>query len=252
MKIHKVQFNDQVMTVIDRSTEKPQLKTDPPASATFWARPDVTRTMEAIGMLARRVGPCESVLEPFGGVGWHSHYIIKHCGPTVHRAFDISADCVDSIKATHPSIEARVQDAWALDESPGSYDWVHTDAQSYTFNRFATGKKWAPLLDDVFKISRRYVSLTDSAVFGLVRFQKNRDAYAKLIGMDADNWTDYFVKTAECYRERYGFGTVYVVHWAGQACCVLFDREAGADDIEIVKAVDKADVKLIETTEVPE
>jgi len=239
------------MTVVDRSTENAQLKNDPPFSATCWRRPDAMRGVTAFGLLARRVGKINSVLEPFGGCGWHSMYIQRHCEPSRHLVGDISKDCTDSVKKSFgPGVDTFTGDFQEQKFKRFEFDWVHADAQSYTFDRVLKGmKKWTNLLKMVFRASSRYVSITDSAVYGIVRFQQNRDAYARSIGMDPKKWEDYFRATSERYQEMFGFGVRHVVTWSGQACYMLMERGAETD-FEIEKFQDRAKMKLIETEEV--
>lgn len=256
MKLIKVNFEGDILTVIDRADgDDVSLKDDPPFSASGYQRLDVSRTMTAIGELAKRVGPVDSVYECFGGVGWHSRYIRQHCSPRIHFATDISKDCIDSIRASEPlrGMYSRVQDAWEMDPKR-KFDWVHVDAQSFTLSRLANnssvfgGRKWGPLLQRAFEASKRYVSVTDSAPFGVIRFAKNRESYAKQFGMDQDNWLDYWRVLREYFKETYGVTAVYVVWWAGQAGCVLFDKEADDDaPLEVVHCQSKANIKLIST-----
>lgn len=250
MTKHFVDLDGQIMTVIDRTTERASLKTDPPFSSTCWRRPDAMRGVTACDLLASKVqslGKVKSVLEIFGGCGWHSMYIQRHLKPERHVVCDISKDCVDSVKATFgDKVQAHLGDFRELQLKPKEYDWVHADAQSYTLRRAMGGdKRQLAVMNAAFPAAKRFVSITDSAVFGIVRFQKNRDSYAKLLDMDPKDWTDYFRVASRVYWEQFGFGTSYVVTWSGQACYMLMERGVKCEEPEVVLFKERAKMKLL-------
>lgn len=253
MKVTKVLFNGDEMVVVSSSEETSQLKKDPPMSMSI-GRLDVMRTMDAIGALARRVGRVESVFEAFGGIGWHSRYIQKECRPKTHVVIDLSKDCVRSIRLSKPLRDVRAVQADAFKYKPGrTFEWVHLDFQGFTLARWDSGEGSSrALLDKYVETSSRFVTVTDSAPFGLCRFDQNRNAYVERFGMKmkGDDWSDYWRVLGKAMWKEYRMGAQYVVWWAGQAGCVLFEKDvAPKRKIEVVHCEDKAEIGVISVKE---
>lgn len=250
----EIEFDGDPMVIIDRgeATEKVHVGTD------AYQFLNVCRTMAAIGLLAERVGPVHSVLEPFGGVGWHSRYIRKICKPTNHFAIDLSIGCVESMIASPAlkGITATCADAWHLGFKEPTFDWVHVDCQEFTLMKFlkntsyvSKGHGWRDLIDSLVPATKRYISITDSTIFGISRFQQNRDAYAERCGMDPDNWEDYWRVFSEVMSKRYDMSLVYVVWWSKMAASCLFEIDRPPGEIEVVHSTVKADIKILEVKE---
>jgi len=248
VRYSKVNFDGRVMKVVQRSevgVASTKQKDHPPASDFVVDRLDVSKTMHAIGMVAEQVGPCERVLEPYGGAGWHAHYVKKYCNPKNHHVYDISQDCVDSTILTWGNeVKAKVKDARKLNFKDGYFDWIHSDFQSWTLMRQASGKDdhIADTVPNFFRMSKRFVSITDSGIFGVLRFPKNRVAYQREFGMDVDNWQDYFRIIDEYFQKTFGIKAVYAVWWAGQAGSILFDKQASMDQKLVVE---HAEIKTV-------
>jgi hypothetical protein len=258
MNITELTVDGTKMYVCDSSAEgnRAMIGQDAPHSHYAIRRHEIHAELAAFKRIVERVSRIksasdrvESVVELFGGSGWHSMLIQKHCKPISHLALDIHEDCVASIKRSLPQVQSKVADSYAFigKQDKLTWDWVHADFNQLTFKRYLAETRYKDAVDSIFKASREWVTLTDSAIFGLVRFQKNRESYAKAIGMAVDEWQDYFRAIAQKYKEKYDFGTVAVVTWHRMSSMLLLKR--GADvEFGIEEVRDKVPVRIIKTS----
>jgi hypothetical protein len=152
-------------------------------------------------------------------------------------------------------VKSKVRDARELTFKDGHFDWVHSDFQSWTLMRQASGDDGhiAEVVPNLFRMSKRFVSVTDSGIFGVLRFPKNRAAYAREFGMDPDNWQDYFRVIDEYFQEHFGAKAVYAAWWLGQAGSILFDKEAPVSrKLVVEKATEKTDIGIIDEKDISE
>jgi len=249
MNITEIDLGGQRMYVCDSSSdeERALIGKDAPHSHYAIRRHEIHAELAAFQKVAEKVGKVGRVVELFGGSGWHASIIQQLCKPRAHLALDIEKDCVMSIKRSLPDVNARVTDSYAfIGEQPKRYwDWVHADFNQLTFNRFLTEKRYMDAVDAIFKASKKWVTITDSAIFGLSRFPKNRASYHKSIGMHPDHWPDYFRVVARKYKERYDFGTLMVVTWHRMSSMFLLQRGAPQGALEIEEVQDKVPVKVV-------
>lgn len=250
MNVAEIEICDTRMFVCDSSSERTRAKISNDAPHAHYAirRHEIHAELAAFQRVVKRVGKVGRVIEMFGGSGWHSMLIQKHCQPNIHLAFDINKDCVESIRMSLPLVEARVGDSYAAISSQRNrgWEWVHADFNQLTFNRYLTNHRYKDAVDSIFRVAGRWATITDSAVFGVSRFPKNRASYVTSIGMDPDDWQDYFRAVADQYKERFGFGTVAVVVWHRMSAMFVLKRGA-AVDFQIEEVKDKVPVRVIGT-----
>lgn len=189
--------------------------------------PDNAIAVQGFNRLAAAVsvgGGAKSVLEAFGGSGWHTAVIQRAVAPDRHVVFDLYEDCALSTRLTNPGVEARAADSYSeLERMPDkSFDWVHMDYNRYTYYR---GLKDAAL-PHAFRIARRWVTIADSAIFGL-RFPGNRSCYGRVFGRPINSAEDYLRAASRGYAERFGFSMVAAVGWRSNCAETLM--EVGID-----------------------
>jgi hypothetical protein len=195
-------------------------------------------------------GSVDSILDIYGGTGRISAMAKNILSPSVHMAFDASEDCVNSMKETIRGASVLLIDSHkAISRiSDGKFDLVLVDMYAFTYNRYATVKKFERMLSNAFRISSGWLILTDSAVYGISKFHKNRASYEKSLGVDMCDWSNYYPATAEKHRKRYGFRLVRAIQWRHEASIVLFAKNGvkapkyggleSADDQKQVKVED--------------
>jgi hypothetical protein len=230
MKIIDIVLDGQPMVVCTNSEQKAMVSDNAPHAHYCLNRADVLADASAFKEMCKHLQKSEvnTVLELFGGCGWHSAIIQKTFNPKIHLTCDISADCVESIQRSLPGVRALECDSYFLLKRYRDmlrWDWVHSDFNQYTHKRGEV-EPYRSAIYNIFSCSKKYVTITDSAVFGLVRFPKNRASYSSAIGMDVNDWRDYYRAVAEIIFSRYGFGLRHVIVWHRMASMMLFERGA--------------------------
>jgi len=251
MNITEVRVGSKQMYVCDSSSddERAMIGKDAPHAHYAIRRQEIHAELAAFKKVVEKVGKVESVIELFGGSGWHASMIQDACKPMSHLALDVNKDCIESITRSLPMVRAKQADSYAYiaKQAKKSWDWVHADFNQLTFNRYLTETRYSDAVSSIFRASREWVTLTDSAVFGLARFKKNRESYAESISMDVDDWYDYFRAVALHYKQKYDFGTVAVVIWHRMSSMFLLKKGAERGGFEIEEVKDKVPVKVIRT-----
>ncbi len=159
-------------------------------------RPEIARELAAFRALISLPplkGVC-SVMEMFGGSGWHSAAIQDILKPKTHDVMDIAPSCVESIKLSLPEVSVSQGDSYAFarDGFGGKdHDLIHADFNQYTPMRGVKEKLYKGVLEQIFEHST-YSIVTDSAVYGVSRFERNRESYGRFFGKRIDNVEDYF------------------------------------------------------------
>lgn len=249
MNITEVDVDGRRMFVCDSGGGNPLISKDAPHSHYCIKRSEIHVEMAAFKKVAQHIeckGRVDSVIEMFGGSGWHSAVIQDVIKPSRHLAVDISPDCVKSIQMSLPQVEALMGDSYAVigQQEHNSFDWVHADFNQFTWKR-SSERRYAKALDGIFRVAKRWATITDSAVFGLCRFEKNRQSYANSIGMDPRDWHDYYHRLADIYESNWGFGVRGVYIWQRMSAMVLLEEGAGKQ-VSVVEVKDKVPVKVIE------
>lgn len=168
------------------------------------------------------------VLEMFGGLGWHSAVIQDELRPRSHLVFELKDDCCESICRSFSiprAVTVRQKDSHAyIRNCRRVFDWIHCDFSNFTWKQADT-KQYSGVLENVFRCSARYVTITDSAIYGF-RWPQNKRCYVDLIGMDpnADPILSYFESLNKVYQERYGFGFRRCFTWRHASGMYLLRR----------------------------
>lgn len=180
--------------------------------------------------VCRRLKGVRTVLEMFGGGGWHTAVIQDLVRPKKHTVLEREADCCASIysspatnAATWPLRLKQTDSHDFIRRCEDVYDWIDCDFYRYSWHRQETTKEFRGVVDNIFRCARKYVSITDSAIFGF-RWPKNRKSYVDSIGMDPDDPLTYYDCVNEIYQNRYGFGIEFCHTWDKAACIYLLRR----------------------------
>jgi len=234
--IHQIEIAGRVMKVKDTSDSehRPSIGNDAPHAHWCMKRTDAFVELEAFKRVCQRVGKVKSVFEMFGGSGWHSNLIQKYCEPQRHMAVDINEDCVESIHMSLPLVDAIRADSYAfLKATNQEFTWIHADFNCFTFNKAEAvgkdGERYRRALRHIFKKSERFATITDSAIFGLKRFEKNRQSYG------IKDWREYYGNAAGAFAEKWGYAVKHIVIWKWMAAMFLLEKDAEHGfEIEIV------------------
>jgi len=248
MKVTEVKVGEKTMFVCDSSekAEEAKIRNDDPHAHYAIRRAEIHVELAAFRKVAKRISDVDSVLEMFGGSGWHSSIIQSLHSPTKHKALDVSGDCVASIRRSLPEVQSYKCDSYERIKSYGSgeFDWVHADFNQLTYNRYLKEARYKDAVDKVFDMSKKWVTITDSAIFGLCRFEANRNSYVKSLGMDAHHWEDYFCKVADVFKKKYGFGCQNVRAWHKMSAMFLF-KKGVENDFVVNHVSEKIPVKIV-------
>ena len=233
----RVIVDGRTMTVYNSSSGRSKVGADAPHSHYCVGRSDVRTELTAVRDICRIIGSVESVLELFGGSGWHSSIIQRYCSPSRHEAWDVAEDCVASMRASLPEVFVRKTDSYQT-ELPTS-NWVHADFNAMTFARYLSQKPLNRLIRATSQVASEWMTLTDSALFGLARFPRNRASYAALEPEVAQRWQAYYRLWAHEFDD---WGLIGVWTWQSAAAMMLFRRGVKSSDWPVVKV--KPDVKM--------
>ncbi len=222
-------------------------------------RPEIARELAAFRALIALppLKGVSTVMEMFGGSGWHSAAIQDILAPHRHEIMDIAPSCVESIKLSFPpggevgserrlSVTQGDSYAFARDGFGGKdFDLIHADFNQYTPMRGVKEKLYKGVLNQIFEHSTWSI-VTDSAVYGVSRFERNREAYGRFFDTKIDNVEDYFHSANNWYARNFGRVIKHVVVWSNMASAYLLAPGKKAGGFEIKTQHPKAEVRLLE------
>lgn len=162
-----------------------------------------------------------TVLELYSGAGWHSAAIQDIVRPRKHIALDYSADCVKSVDLSLKDVDAIRADSYAVMRravaKPRRVDWIHADFPQFSPCRAVSQPKYKGVLEGIFVSAQKYVTITDSAYFGVIRFPQNMAAYTRLFGAEVDKGNYLEQVSRHFFFKRFGWSIVRAVTW--QSMC---------------------------------
>lgn len=258
VKVSTIEVDGQTLKLYDSSDGHAKVGADSPHAHYAIARGDVHADASAFKFLASKVGPIGSVIELFGGSGWHTSIIQRLNCPVAHHVFEIDGDCVRSIRESLPGVHVVQGDSYVdglAQLKVAAYDWVHADFNNLTFMRWADAlKPVGKLVHGIFESATQWVTLTDSALFGLARFPQNRTAYANAFGIEKERGfkpRDYYEEVGKRIANAWGFRLQHVVTWHSMAAMMLFRKTEDARPFAFTEHKDKIRVyvKSVETVE---
>lgn len=158
--------------VIDRRTDRSQrarISENAPHAHYAVDRDDIKAELGAFVALASGIGVQRdmTVWEPFGGSGWHAAIIQALIRPKLHVANDISADCIESIRASCPGARAFEHDSFKglRLRTFGTFDWVHADFNLWTLKRMADDDHVRLAFHGMFASARTLITFTDTTPY---------------------------------------------------------------------------------------
>jgi hypothetical protein len=198
-------------------------------------------------------GVQSSALDLYGGTGRCGLLGKKVLEYPYYMAFDAASDCVKTVQETVPDSHVfQVDTHLAIDKiGDNKFDLVMVDMYAYTYNRYCGQYKFRHMLDRAFGISKKWVILTDSAIFGNSRFNKNLLCYKKLLGVEMVDWRDYYRLTGDVYERDYGFRLVRAIQWRHEASIMLMvNKKSGIDTPRYVGVESADDQKQVLVTRI--
>lgn len=164
------------MVVIDSRddpTKPARIRDNAPHAHYALKRDDIKRELSAFRVVCDYMRPFDlsSVLEPFGGSGWHSALIQNIIRPARHIAWDRDGDCVESISQSLPNVQTDVCNSMMklLEQSAKSIDWIHADYNLLTLELLAGDEKLRNSVHACFNVARKYLTLTETTPYSLDR-----------------------------------------------------------------------------------
>lgn len=238
MGITKMLIDGHPMSLVNNSESKVKIGNDSPHSHYAASHADIRHVLSAAHDIFTMVGQVDSVIELFGGSGWESSLIQRINKPKIHEAWDISQDCVDSIAMSLPNVTAKVMDSYTA-EVP-SADFVVCDFNQLTWSRYKREAKYKGCVDRAAAAAKKWLTLTDSGMYGISRFAQNRAAYGiKSKGDVAEYYLLWRDKLAADGLTLRGVWT-----WHSSAAIMLFERDSKAPKWKPVLNRTKATVTI--------
>lgn len=226
------------VTVVDSRedpTERARISDNAPHAHYATERDDIHKELEAFRQVCQAIGeqPGWSVMEMFGGSGWHSAIIQKLVRPRRHVAWDISADCVESIRRSSDKTRAVCRDSFRYIIGGGrEWDWVHADYNLLTRNmllRTEPDDQLNKSLVAIFTDARECVTITDTTPYHIAPFE-------------AQEWFNSFAASVMLFFGWYAHRTF---SW-GPAAMHLFRREPPDDQHMLVAVNEPMPVTILE------
>jgi hypothetical protein len=252
MSQRKVSVCGRVMTMLTDDAAVASPGANAPHTSYALDRPEIARELSAFRELIATpaIRQSESVMEMFGGSGWHAASIQDIVAPRRHLIKDIAPSCVESIALSFPEAGVEVSQgdsfAFARDGFGGEdFDLIHADFNQYTPMRGEQDKLYKGVLEQIFKRSKLAI-VTDSAVYGVSRFERNREAYARFFDRNITNVSDYYHAANDWYVKKHGRVIKQVVVWSNMSSMYVLGAGRKASGFEIKTQFDKADVRLLE------
>lgn len=246
-RVHQLRVEGRLMSLVDSSEGRATPRQDAAHTAYAIQRADQRRELGAFRRLISGL-TAGSVLELFGGSGWHSAAIQELVKPETHVVFDLSRDCVASVQMSLPEVSAHRVDsfAYARDKlASRPFDWVHADFNQFTLLRHLDGKQYTGVLDGIFASAQKLATITDSAVYGIARFQRNRNAYRRAFGVVVEDLPHYFSLASRFYYDHWGYSIRRVITWDAMACTYVL-APGEPVDVTIIRQTKKAHVEYIQ------
>lgn len=184
MRQVKVQLGDDkqaIAVVIDRREDdapRARIRDNAPHSHYALDRPDIAVELTAFLALCKAIRndiptAAERVLELFGGSGWHTSLIQRNCGPDYHEVWDISQDCIDSIRAAAwPVTLSRCDSLARIRLKHGHpmavknrHTWVHADYNILTMKDMRTDEGLRESFKSLFQVASDLVTFTETEMY---------------------------------------------------------------------------------------
>ena len=276
----KVKVAGRVMTMFVPPGDEGTPQDNSPHTSYALGRTDIARELTAFRWIIDGL-KADSVCELFGGSGWHAASIQELIKPTIHAVKDIDASCIESIRKSLPEVFVEQVDSYEYARTvlgaplrgnvphegsavgiPVTFDLVHADFNQYTIMRGAREKLYKGVLERIFKASRKYTLVTDSAVYGVRRFPKNRNAYSAFFQSELsaksqgrlrhlgviDDVADYYEAASSYYAEKFQRVIVKVGIWEAMSSLCLLVPGTEPRPIQIEYAQELAEIELQEST----
>lgn len=187
------------------------------------------------------------VLEVFGGSGWEGKVIETsgYANLKRHALNDLSIECFESMRRTlGGQCELYNKDYVELlnNFKNQSYDFVIADFNNFTPFKAIHSDGYS--LKRIFEVSSHFVKISDSSVFGTYRFERNREAYAKILGIKTPGYylDLYPALSRKFFYKQYGFSITKVVVPKGRTVALLL-LEKGMHGIKYEECEDKMRIR---------
>lgn len=246
MRTYSLMVEGRAMTVVNSVKGRASPGKEAPYTAYAHLRQDARRELAAFRRMAKTI-EASSVIELFGGSGWHAASIQELVKPDTHVALDWSDDCVASMKASLPEISVFKADSfkYAREKLSGkAFEWVHADFNQFTLMRHMFDKYYSGVLDGIFACSTRTITITDSAVYGLTRFERNLEPYKRVFGKAPRDWKDYYQLASKLYFKQYGWSIRRAISWGTSSIYNLTREPVSA--VSVVEQKKLAQVEVID------
>jgi len=181
----------------------------------------VTRELTAFKRLLHddKVTGVKTVADIFGGAGFNSAMVRRMFEIKKHLMIDIDDDCCETMEynfGKENGVTILNGDTYKIVKSiKEKYDFIISEFNRFTFGSTLKGKENFELFPRLFGMSKKYVYILDSAVYGLKRFPSTVLHYEGIFEKKFTSPMDYFRYFNLCVQKAYGFGVPLVIVNAG-------------------------------------
>lgn len=238
----------EVVVIDSRPAGSPRarIRDNAPHSHYALERDDIHVELQAFREVCRDIGvrPTWTVLEPFGGSGWHAALIQRLVRPEAHVVNDIAEDCVESIKQTlclglHRG-KVICGDGYELLRQVDATTrpcWVHADYNLWTREKMALDANLETAWDSMW-LASDLVTFTDTTPYELAPDD---------LGPRREPLEEYFKRMSVwIYNRTFGAWTVKKVYAWGPAAMYACVRSPLAPPVAIITERMSVSVKSVE------
>lgn len=211
-------------------------------------REDIRIELSAFRMICESIGIKGqwTVLELFGGSGWHTALIQAILMPIEHLVIDISNDCAESISRAGNNAKVLIADSLNFVTSTREvWDWVHADYNLLTLEKMSENEALRNSALAVFKRARNLVTITTTEPWEIQERHYHDGAPQHNASLAL---IKHFKEAQDWYRAFTGWTLEEVYCW-GPAAMMVFRQSDSTRNPQITFVNEPMEITVEETVD---
>lgn len=215
----KIEFDNSLLPVenTNRVYETSYLNTFKVKDGKVKIKKDSHNKIHCYQNILEKIGPYNSLLDIFGGVGITAKMFDK--GETYVN--EIDKNCLFILKQHFKNvINCKIEKFLTGDK----YDLVLADYNNFTIKKFLS-KGYVDTLKKCFEKANKYVILNDSSIFFLKYGKKSFEIYSDLLEQKVNNKDEFFKAQKIFFKRYFPKWNMINVEYFNNASIILFSKE---------------------------